>query len=57
MLSFEINYNSVFHPFMEWGSIVDDETDEIDILRFRNHKKIYSDRSYRLFIHPTLDCL
>lgn len=57
MLSFEINYNSVFHPFMEWEFIVDDKTDEIDILRFRNHKKIYSDRSYRLFIHPTLDCL
>lgn len=56
LISFEINYNSVFHQFMEWGFIVDDKTDEIDILRFRNHKEIYSDRSYRLFINPTLDC-
>ncbi len=56
LVSFEANYTSVFNRFKEWGFVIDEEVDEIDVLRFRNRKEIYSDRTYRLFINPTLEC-
>ena len=56
LISFEINYTSVFNQFRNWGFIVDENEDEIALLRFRNHQAIYTDRNYRLFINPTLEC-
>lgn len=56
LISFEINYYSVFNQFTTWGFIVDEKEDEIALLRFRNHQAIYADRNYRLYINPTLEC-
>lgn len=56
LISFEINFTSVFSRFKEWGFLIDEDVDEMDILRLRNRNEIYSDRQYRLFINPTLEC-
>lgn len=56
LISFEINYTSVFNQFRNWGFIVEVNEDEIALLRLRNHRAIYTDRNYRLFINPTLEC-
>lgn len=56
LISFEINYTSVFKMFKNWGYILDENQDEIDVLRFRNRKTVFWDRSYKLVINPTLEC-
>ena len=56
LTSFERNFPSVFDQFKAWRFVVNNQSDEIDILRHRNKLEIYADRSYRLFINPTLEC-
>lgn len=56
LISFEINYTSVFNQFRNWGFIVEVNEDEIALLRLRNHRAIYTDCNCRLFINPTLEC-
>ena len=56
LIAFETYYTSVFYQFKAWRFIIDESIDEVDILRHRNKMEIYEDRSYRLFINPTLEC-
>lgn len=56
LISFEINYNSIFKKFIDWGFISEDNIDQIDIIRFINHKQVFLDKTYRLVINPTLEC-
>ena len=56
LISFEINYNSVFLKFLDWGFIINDDIDEIDIIRYRNRKATIESRDYNLVINPTLEC-
>ena len=56
LISFEINYNSVFQLFKEWGFIIDEQLNEIDVLRYRNRQAVFLDRCYHLVINPTLEC-
>jgi uncharacterized protein len=55
-ISFNIQYNSVFNKFKEWGFIVDAQKDELDVIRLRNRREVFSNRNYHLVINPTLDC-
>jgi uncharacterized protein len=57
LISFYIHYNSIFSRFKDWGFIVDEDIDEIDLLRFRNRQAILLDKVYRLIINPTEDCI
>lgn len=56
LISFEINYTSIFNKFREWGFIVDSSIDEVDILRYRNRNEVFVNRDYMLVLNPTLDC-
>ena len=57
LITFQIQYGSVFNRFKEWGFIVDENTDEIDIVRFRNKQSVMSNKFYRLIINPTVECI
>lgn len=57
LISFEINYNSVFQLFKRWGFIIDEQLNEIDVLRYRNRQAVFLDRRYHLVINPTLDVI
>jgi uncharacterized protein len=56
LVSFKIQYSSVFEKFKEWGFIVDRQKDELDTIRLRNRLEVFSDRTYHLVINPTLEC-
>lgn len=56
LISFEINYTSIFQRFKDWGYIIDENQNEIDILKFRNRKAVFWDRNYKLVLNPTLEC-
>ena len=49
-------YPTLFNYFIEKGFVVEDETNELDIIRFRNNNGIFLDREYRLVLNPTLEC-
>lgn len=55
-ISFEISYSSVFKKFVDWGFMVDDSVDEVDIIRFRHRMATMENRDYHLVINPTLEC-
>lgn len=57
LLLFESEYKSVFERFLKWGFIVPKEVNEIDKLRFNNKVAVFSDKSYRLIMNPTTDCV
>lgn len=57
LIAFKIQYSSVFDRFKDWGFIVEEDIDEIDILKFRNKQAIMSDKFYRLIINPTQECV
>ncbi len=57
LIFFRIQYESVFKRFKDWGFILDDDIDEIDLLRFRNKTEVFSNKNYRLIINPTEDCV
>ena len=56
LISFELEYNSVFKKFVDWEFITDMERDQKDVIRLINHKKVFLDKTYRLVINPTLEC-
>lgn len=56
LISFEINYNSVFNNFVKWGFIVEEDVNEIDIIRYKNKQDVYGNGFYNLVINPTLEC-
>lgn len=55
-ISFHITYNSVFNRFKNWGFILEEDINEIDLIRFKNSTSIFTDKNYRLIINPTEDC-
>lgn len=56
LVSFELNYNSIFSKFKDWEFITDTNRDQIDTIRLLNRRKVFSDKTYRLVINPTLEC-
>lgn len=56
LIAFAINYNSVFEQFKKWGFIIDQNEDELAVLRYRNHESVYADNNYKIYINPTLEC-
>ena len=46
LISFQIHYDDIFNLFKDWGFIVDEDADEIDILRFRNKPTLH----YSMFL-------
>lgn len=56
LITFEILYPSVFLKFKEWGFIIPEDIDELEIIRFRNKNNVFLDRDYHLVINPTLEC-
>jgi uncharacterized protein len=57
LISFQIQYSSIFYRLKNWGFIVNEDIDEINKIRYRNRKAIFADRFYRLIINPTQDCI
>jgi uncharacterized protein len=57
LISFQIQYDSVFEWLKKWGFIVDEDTNEIDVIKFRNKQAVMSDKFYRLIINPTEECV
>lgn len=55
-ISFQIMYTSVFDCFKKWGFILEEDIDEIELIRFKNRTSIFTDKNYRLIINPTEDC-
>ncbi len=56
LVAFEKEYPTVFAQFKDWGFVLENEIDEVNILKFRNRKDVYADRSYYLVVNPTLEC-
>jgi uncharacterized protein len=54
---FHSRYTSVFKRFKEWGFIVSEDLDELGLIRFRNKQAVFMDKSYRLVLNPTEDCI
>lgn len=57
LVLFHARYNSLFNRFKDWGFIISEDLDEIDLLRFRNKQAVFMDKFYRLVINPTEDCV
>jgi uncharacterized protein len=57
LISFQIQYSSMFYRLKAWGFIVNENTDEIDIIRYRNRQAVFMNKFYRLTVNPTLDCV
>lgn len=55
-ISFKIQHESLFEKFKEWGFIIDEGIDEIDMLRYRNRREVFMNKQYHLVIYPTIDC-
>lgn len=53
---FQAKFPTTFKHFEEWGFITNDDTDEIDILKYRNRQAVFADKNYMLIINPTLEC-
>lgn len=56
LVSFELEYNSMFNKFVDWEFVTDTERDQKDVIRLINHKKVFLDKTYRLVLNPTLEC-
>lgn len=56
LISFEINYPSMFSKLVKWGFILNERVDEIDIIRYRNKKATILSKDYHLVVNPTLEC-
>lgn len=56
-ISFKLQYNSVFNKFKEWGFIIEEQKDELDVIRLRNRKEVFGNKNYHLVINPTLECI
>lgn len=56
LISFEIEYASVFSQFKAWGFIIDDTMNEISILQYKNRIEVFNKKDYKLVINPTLEC-
>ncbi len=46
----------LFEKFCNWGFIIDNDFNEVDYIKYRNHLEVFDNRTYRLTINPTLDC-
>ncbi|MDR0605767.1 MAG: radical SAM protein [Bacteroidales bacterium] len=57
LISFHIQYSSIFYRIKNWGFIVNEDIDETDIIRYKNKQAVFLDKFYRLIINPTLDCV
>ena len=51
LISFELEYNSMFKKFVDWEFITDTERDQKDVIRLINHKKVFLARvGERMFL-------
>jgi uncharacterized protein len=57
LISFQIQYGSVFHRMKTLGFIVPEDVDEIDKIRYKNKQSVFLNKFYRLIINPILDCI
>lgn len=57
LVMFHSHYNSLFNRFKDWGFIISEDLNEVDLLRFRNKQAVFQDKFYRLVINPTEDCV
>ena len=53
---FHSYHTSVYERFKNWGYIVKEEDDEIDIVMMRNRYAVFLNKFYRLNISPTMNC-
>jgi len=53
---FQEEYPTLFKKLLSWGFIVEQNTDELDIIRFYNKQETHLNRFYQVTINPTLAC-
>lgn len=53
---FEIKYPSIFSAFVSNNFIIENQVDEISMIRYLNKKSTFFDRDFQLTIIPSLDC-
>ena len=49
-------HKEFFEALVESRFIIDSSINELDIIRFRNHRDIFIDNKYILKINPTMEC-
>lgn len=53
---FCLDYPTLYDSFKKCGFIVDADFNELDYIKFMNHKAVYDDQLHHIIINPTLDC-
>lgn len=56
LISFRNNYPKVFDAFVNNGFIIDDDKNELDLIRKANYDIVHKSKYYHLVILPTIDC-
>lgn len=54
--SFQFEMPNLFNIFKDNGFIVDNEVEEVNIIKFRNIRDVYLDNYYKIIVNPTLQC-
>lgn len=49
-------YPTLFTKLMNWGFVIEQNTNELDIIRFNNKQQTHINRFYWVTINPTLTC-
>ena len=50
LITFDLEYPSIFKQFKEWGFIVEEGLDELNIIRFDYMNEVLNNRNYKLSI-------
>ena len=50
LITFDLEYPSVFRQFKEWGFIVEEGLDELNSIRFDYMNEVFNNRNYKLSI-------
>lgn len=53
---FREKHPKLFTSFKHAGFIISDDFNELEFIKYQNHKKVYTERNYRIAINPTLSC-
>lgn len=53
---FQENSTDLFNIMLKTRCIIPEDLNEMDILKFRNHRDVFINNNYTLILNPTMDC-
>lgn len=56
LISFQIHYPTLCDKLNQWGFLVENTMDELDVIRFKNKLYNFKSKTYHLILNPTLEC-